>query len=606
MNKKDRSRNGLLGILNLSLILGWGCGTAEGPQIQEGHSPTVATGKASSLGTRAFSPNGTIHPRGQPTTYFFEYGTGKEYGRRTEERPLAPRLAAHYRETWDEGLGGWWSWLEAKHVSSGGVAGGYVSYSEPSQHDHNHDDGIGTLHLIQSLVCGKHWTVGDCDPSQGPCLAAGDPDLRDAQVTVSVRGHDWEPNGSEVLWWSVSYVNIEMIDDPGWRGANWAYTGFLLTDYLMDGLWHTVKYRLWNDTSYWSFGGNNPTEQGGVARRYDYASVDSTQGHVNWDFFHLAAFIDIENPPSGTVEFDEFQLVYRNESLLFPSNGGRLVKSPPDSSSDAATLTDGWRHGEGHQWRSAENPSEPQEFVYSFQRSVTIDAVQLHQNPSWPVRQVEVLVSPDGDEYTPLFRRELPQKGEAGPNSAYTLDRGLGARAGFLKLRLISGYQDRYWGLGEIEIFGSGAVMLPDDDLYHVNTDVTGLTPGTTYHYRLVARSAAGITRGEDRQFTVPATNQPLATTGEATRISTNSAKVEGRLNPMGVRTNFHFEYGTESSYGLQTDPSYGGFQITPRTGFAELRNLQPSATYHYRIVAVSEKGTAYGEGATFKTQDAP
>ena len=148
MNKKDRTRNGLLGILNLSLIFGWGCGTAEGPQIQEGHSPTVATGKASSLGTRAFSPNGTIHPRGQPTTYFFEYGTGKEYGRRTEERPLPPRLAAYYRETWDEGLGGWWSWLGAKHVPSGGVAGGYVSYSEPSQHDHNHDDGIGTLHLI--------------------------------------------------------------------------------------------------------------------------------------------------------------------------------------------------------------------------------------------------------------------------------------------------------------------------------------------------------------------------------------------------------------------------------------------------------------------------
>ena len=157
------------------------------------------------------------------------------------------------------------------------------------------------------------------------------------------------------------------------------------------------------------------------------------------------------------------------------------MKSPPDSPSDTAAPTDGRRHGEGHQWRSAENPSEPQEFAYFFQRPVTIDAVQLHQNPSWPLRQVEVLVSPDGEKYTSLFGRDLPQKGEAGPNSAYTLDRGLGARAGFLKLRLISGYQDRHWGWGEIEVFGTGAVMLPDDDLYHVNTDITGLTPGTTY-----------------------------------------------------------------------------------------------------------------------------
>ena len=31
-----------------------------------------------------------------------------------------------------------------------------------------------------------------------------------------------------------------------------------------------VDYRLWNDTSYWSYGGNNPTRQGGVAWRYDY------------------------------------------------------------------------------------------------------------------------------------------------------------------------------------------------------------------------------------------------------------------------------------------------------------------------------------------------
>ena len=150
------------------------------------------------------------------------------------------------------------------------------------------------------------------------------------------------------------------------------------------------------------------------------------------------------------------------------------------ASSNAAALTDGWRHGEGHQWRSVQSPSEPPEFVYSFQRPVTIDAVQLHQNPLWPGREVEVLVSQDGEDYSSLFKRELPEKGGAGPNSAYTLDSRLGAPAKFLKLRMLSGYRDQHWGLGEIEVFEAGAVMLPDDDLYHVNTDITGLTPGTT------------------------------------------------------------------------------------------------------------------------------
>ena len=324
---KFQVRSVLVGILGLSLVLASGCGSADLTPTPKEDSPSVTTGKASAVGTRAFSPNGTIHPRGRPTTYFFEYGTGTEYGRRTVERPLPPRLAAYYSETWDSGLGGWASWLENKHFAEGGVSGGYVSFSEPSRHDHNHDDGIGTFHLTKYVWCGR------CRPSEGPCLAAGDPDLRDAKVSISVRGHHWRPNGSELLWWSQAYIHIEMIDDPGYRAVNWAYAGFLLTDLLLDGEWHTAEYRLWNDTFYWSFGGNNPTQQGGVARRYDYGSIDLIQGHLNDDFFHLAAFIDTDNPPAGTIDFDEFQLVYRNESLVFPSNGGQLVQSPADSSS---------------------------------------------------------------------------------------------------------------------------------------------------------------------------------------------------------------------------------------------------------------------------------
>jgi hypothetical protein len=36
----------------------------------------------------------------------------------------------------------------------------------------------------------------------------------------------------------------------------------------------------------------------------------------------------------------------------------------------------------------------------------------------------------------------------------------------------------------------------------NVTADISGLTPGTTYHYRLVATNAAGAVGGKDRQFT--------------------------------------------------------------------------------------------------------
>lgn len=567
-----------------------------------GHAPTVTTGSGHALGTRALTVNGSIHPHGEPTTYYFEYGPSKDYGFRTAERSLPPRLAAYYHESWDDGMGGWDSWLNPSLSTSGGPSGGYVRLAEPSKNDHNHDDGIGTLHLTKYLWCGR---CLDPDRDPGPCLAAGDPDLRDAKVTVWVRGNDWKPNGSELLWWSQAYVNVEMVDDPGWRASNWAYTGFLLTDFLMDGEWHKVDYRLRNDTSEWSFGGNNPTQQGGVARRYDYGSIDRVQGHLNDDFFHLTAFIDVGNPPSGSIDFDEFLLVYRNESLVFPDNGGRLVSWPADSADDPATLTDGWRHGSGRMWKSSADPEAPQEFIYAFDRPATIDAVQLHQNPEWPGKEVEILVSEDGETYTSILKQTLPLEGDPNANFAFTLDKGLAARAGHLKARLLSGYEDRHWGLGEIEVYGSGAVVSTDDDLYNVNTDIAHLTPGTTYHYRLVATNGAATTYGPGRTYTLPADHRPLVKTGAASRIHSGAAKVEGRLNPMGVRTRFYFQYGTDTGYGRESSAGYAGLQVTPRLVFSNLTELKPETTYHYRLVGENEQGVSYGEDATFTTAPA-
>ena len=94
--------------------------------------PTVATLSASALGTSAMTVNGSVHPHGKHTTYYFEYGSSTEYGSKTDARPLPPRLAAYYHETWDEGMGGWYTWLKDEHFTSGGLSNGYVRFHEPS------------------------------------------------------------------------------------------------------------------------------------------------------------------------------------------------------------------------------------------------------------------------------------------------------------------------------------------------------------------------------------------------------------------------------------------------------------------------------------------
>jgi hypothetical protein len=567
----------------------------KGDGAQTSKMPIVTTRSASALGIDAMTVNGSIHPHGLYTTFYFEYGPTTAYGSKTELVRLPPRLAAYYRESWDEGTGGWYAGLgvgkDLTHHPAGGLSGGFVRFSEPSGHDHNHDNGIGTVHLAKYLYPGP-WGKLAGKPSVQ--LAAGDPDLRDAKVSIAVRGNDWVANGSELQWWTQSQSNIEMLKGPGWKMANWAYTGFSLADRLRSGKWEKVEYRLWNDADQWTYAGG--------LKHYTYWSINDAQRHVNADFFHMVTFVDPKNPPTGSIDFDDFELAYRNYSLLLPSNGGKLLRAPAGSPDDPATLTDGWRHGKGRTWRSADNPAEPLEFVYKFKDPVTIRAVQLHQNPEWPTRDVEVLVSMDDCTYAPLVKKVLPETGMPNANFAFTLDVGLSAKAKYLKVRLTSGYKKQAWGLGEIEVFGSGARMLPDDDLYYVNTDLRNLKAGSTYHYRLVAQNDAGVTRGEDRTFTIPADRKPHVVTGMASRIRAASAKVEGRLNPLGLSTQFYFEYGPDDHYGAKSPATYCGDQITPRTVVASLNGLKPGATYHYRLVAVNDRGTSMGDDAVFMT----
>jgi hypothetical protein len=100
------------------------------------------------------------------------------------------------------------------------------------------------------------------------------------------------------------------------------------------------------------------------------------------------------------------------------------------------------------------------------------------------------------------------------------------------------------------------------------------------------------------------AARPPLASTEAATGVSFNEATLKGTVNPEGSVTSYYFEYGTTTSYGSKkpvagesTGPEAAALSVsqTP-TGLAE------GTTYHYRVVATSPEGTAYGADKTFKT----
>jgi hypothetical protein len=134
-----------------------------------------------------------------------------------------------------------------------------------------------------------------------------------------------------------------------------------------------------------------------------------------------------------------------------------------------------------------------------------------------------------------------------------------------------------------------------------VSANITGLTPGTQYHYRLVATSTTGgTTDGADGIFTTATSLVPSATTSPATGIAATGATLNGELNPNGQATTYDFEYGKTTSYGSTTGAQNGGSGTTSVAVSAAITGLTAGTTYHDRLVVTSSSGEADGTDMTF------
>jgi plastocyanin len=134
----------------------------------------------------------------------------------------------------------------------------------------------------------------------------------------------------------------------------------------------------------------------------------------------------------------------------------------------------------------------------------------------------------------------------------------------------------------------------------NISRGISGLTANTTYHFRVVSTNTAGTTFGNDRIFTTLApTGPPVVTTRSATNITASSATLNGLLNPHGLTTTVHFQYGTTTSYGRNT-PIQTQTGNTYRNISANITGLTAGATYHFRIIATNTAGTRFGGDRSF------
>jgi plastocyanin len=105
---------------------------------------------------------------------------------------------------------------------------------------------------------------------------------------------------------------------------------------------------------------------------------------------------------------------------------------------------------------------------------------------------------------------------------------------------------------------------------------------------------------------TVLTPGAPTSTTGAASSIGQTGATLEGTVNPQGKATTYHFNYGTSTSYGLQTGEVSAGEGEAAKAVSAPVSGLAAGVTYHYQLVAKNDSGTTPGVDRTFTTIPAP
>jgi hypothetical protein len=137
-----------------------------------------------------------------------------------------------------------------------------------------------------------------------------------------------------------------------------------------------------------------------------------------------------------------------------------------------------------------------------------------------------------------------------------------------------------------------------------VSPMLTGLTAGTSYHYRVVATSTLGTGHGADGLLTTSAA--PQVVTGSASSVTTTSATLNGTVNPSSRATSWHFEYGTSTSYGKSTAAKDAGSGTSLVAVAAPITGLTGGRTYHFRLVATSDAGTSRGSDQMFVAAGAP
>lgn len=92
-----------------------------------------------------------------------------------------------------------------------------------------------------------------------------------------------------------------------------------------------------------------------------------------------------------------------------------------------------------------------------------------------------------------------------------------------------------------------------------------------------------------------------IVTTNPASNITNSSVRLNGTVNPNGLTTSAHFEYGRTTSYG-SSGPTHSYTGNSTQRVSIDSTGLAPNTRYHFRLVGTNSLGVTYGSDGIFTT----
>ena len=167
-----------------------------------------------------------------------------------------------------------------------------------------------------------------------------------------------------------------------------------------------------------------------------------------------------------------------------------------------------------------------------------------------------------------------------------------------------------YFEYGTSASYGHDAPAPPTDNgtgLGHQTVppvSVTGLVPGTTYHFRLVASNSTGVAYGLDETFTTY--QAPTIEAFSTSDVTATSADPPRPDQPTGLPAATEAEYRLRirnhhllrQQRALSRQRSSG---TTGQAGRSRNLGLQPGVRYHFRVIAHNRWGDVTSEDQSFE-----